>query len=117
VYKRQNDSIQAFRRAGFGIALDDFGAGHASFDRLSHLEIDQLKIDRTLVQGMDTERGRKLVAGIVSLGRTLSMKVTAEGIETAEQAQFAKEANCDWGQGYLFGEAVPAYIAEQMAAQ
>lgn len=112
-----NDSIQAFRRAGFGIALDDFGAGHASFDRLSHLEIDQLKIDRTLVQGMDTERGRKLVAGIVSLGRTLSMKVTAEGIETAEQAQFAKEANCDWGQGYLFGEAVPAHIAERMAAQ
>lgn len=110
-----NDSIQFFRRAGFGIALDDFGSGHASFNRLSHLEIDQLKIDRTLVQAMDKERGRKLVAGIVNLGRALSMRITAEGIETTEQARFALEANCNWGQGYLYGEAVPAQTARKLA--
>lgn len=110
-----SDSILSFRRAGIGLALDDFGSGHASFDRLSHLEIDQLKIDRTLIQAMDRERGRKLVEAIVNLGRTLAMTVTAEGIETTDQAHFSQRANCDWGQGYLFGEAVPSETARDLA--
>lgn len=109
------EAITALRKAGLGIALDDFGSGHASFDRLSHLEIDQLKIDRSLVQAMDKERGRKLVGAIAHLGHSLSMKVTAEGIETAEHERFAQDAQCNWGQGYLYGEPVPAETARMVA--
>jgi diguanylate cyclase (GGDEF)-like protein len=113
--KAASDAIQSFRHAGIGIALDDFGSGHASFDRLSKLEIDQLKIDRTLIHAMDSVRGRKLVQAIVNLGRTLSMTVTAEGIETAEQANFAWQAHCDWGQGYYFGKPIASDDALNLA--
>jgi len=109
------ETIRSLRNTGISVALDDFGTGYASLSRLCNLEIDQMKIDRTLIQSLDREAGRKLVKAVVDLGRSLSMPVTAEGIETAEQAQFLRGLDCAYGQGYLFGRPAPADAARQAA--
>jgi diguanylate cyclase (GGDEF)-like protein len=109
------ETIRSLRNTGISVALDDFGTGYASLSRLCNLEIDQLKIDRTLIQSLDSEAGRKLVKAVTDLGRSLSMPVTAEGIETEEQAQFLRSLNCAYGQGYLFGRPAPAETARAVA--
>lgn len=109
--EKARQTVQSLRRAGIRIALDDFGSGYASLQRLCSLDIDHLKIDKTLIQALDSETGRKMVKAVVELGSTLSMPVTAEGIETSEQAQFMVDAKCAYGQGYLFGRPAPADVA------
>ncbi|WP_375195285.1 putative bifunctional diguanylate cyclase/phosphodiesterase [Sphingobium sp.] len=109
------ETIRSLRNTGISVALDDFGTGYASLSRLCNLEIDQMKIDRTLIQSLDREAGRKLVKAVVDLGRSLSMPVTAEGIETDAQAQFLRGLDCAFGQGYLFGRPAPADTARKVA--
>ncbi|WP_313433849.1 bifunctional diguanylate cyclase/phosphodiesterase [Novosphingobium sp.] len=103
-------TLAALREAGIGVALDDFGAGYASLARICALPLDMIKIDRTLVQSLDSDAGCKLVKVVADLGRSLGMPVTAEGIETAEQALRLHELGCAFGQGYLFGR--PASAAD-----
>lgn len=102
-------TIETLRRAGARIALDDFGTGYASLARLCHLPLDIIKIDRTLIQALDSDAGCKLVNTVLDLGRSLGMPVTAEGIETEEQARFLIERGCAFGQGFLFGR--PAHAS------
>ncbi|HUD95502.1 bifunctional diguanylate cyclase/phosphodiesterase, partial [Sphingobium sp.] len=109
------ETIRSLRNTGIRVALDDFGTGYASLSRLCNLEIDHLKIDRTLIQSLNREAGRKLVKAVVDLGRSLSMPVTAEGIETPEQAQFLRDLNCAFGQGYYFGRPAPIATARALA--
>ncbi|NWK98938.1 GGDEF-domain containing protein [Sphingobium lactosutens] len=106
------ETIRSLRNTGIRVALDDFGTGYASLSRLCNLEIDHLKIDRTLIQSLNREAGRKLVKAVVDLGRSLSMPVTAEGIETPEQAQFLRDLDCTFGQGYYFGRPAPVTVAK-----
>ncbi|WP_395391293.1 bifunctional diguanylate cyclase/phosphodiesterase [Novosphingobium sp. BL-8A] len=108
-------TIDALRKAGARIALDDFGTGYASLARLCHLPLDTIKIDRTLIQALDRDAGRKLVNTVLDLGRSLGMPVTAEGIETEEQARFLVERGCAFGQGFLFGRPAPATVAVDVA--
>lgn len=100
------NNTQLFRDAGIRIALDDFGSGYASLERLCNFDIDMLKIDRSLIRRIDTPPGRKLVQAITELGRGLSMLVAAEGLETEAQEQIARELNCTFGQGYIYSPAV-----------
>lgn len=109
------ETIRSLRNTGVRVALDDFGTGYASLSRLCNLEIDHLKIDRTLIQSLDREAGRKLVKAVVDLGRSLSMPVTAEGIGTHEQASFLRGLDCAYGQGYLFGRPAPAGVTRTIA--
>jgi len=104
-------TIDSLRRAGARIALDDFGTGYASLARLCHLPLDTIKIDRTLIQALDQDAGRKLVNTVLDLGHSLAMPVTAEGIETEEQARFLIERGCAFGQGFLFGRPAPSSVA------
>ena len=91
------------------IALDDFGTGYASLAYLRDLAVDIVKIDRSFVRDVPgSEHACRLVAGIVAFAASLGIGVTAEGIETAEQAEFLRRADCPSGQGYLFSRAVPA---------
>jgi EAL domain-containing protein (putative c-di-GMP-specific phosphodiesterase class I) len=84
--------------------MDDFGTGHSSLGNLSKLPFDKLKIDKSFVGLIGTEKANLPVLNtIVKLGRNLSMKITVEGIETAEQATFFRNLDCDYYQGYLFG--------------
>ena len=96
------------RKAGFRIALDDFGTGYSSLSYLRRFSVDKIKIDRSFV--LDVQQcgeARAIVAAIVAIGRTLGLTVSAEGIETREQAEVMSAAGCDQLQGYLFGPPVP----------
>lgn len=108
------ETIRSLRNAGISVALDDFGTGYASLSRLCDLEIDHIKIDRSLIHSLDREAGCKLVKAVVDLGRSLSMPITAEGIETAEQAHFLRSLDCAYGQGFLFAAALPASAARRL---
>jgi diguanylate cyclase (GGDEF)-like protein len=94
---------------GVRIALDDFGTGYASLRHLKQFPVDIIKIDRSFVRDMDVDPGDEaIIRAVVNLGRSLSIKVVAEGIETESQAAHLMGLDCDFGQGFLFSKAVAA---------
>ncbi|WP_310532339.1 bifunctional diguanylate cyclase/phosphodiesterase [Novosphingobium sp.] len=100
--------LSEIRDMGFRIALDDFGTGFSSLAYLRLFQFDSLKIDRTFVQGIEADLdGQAILKTIVSLGRTLRMKVVAEGVETLFQQQLVEAAGCELVQGHLHSRAVP----------
>lgn len=108
-YELAKSVLSIFRLHGITLALDDFGTGYSSLSHLRELRFDKLKIDRSFVQGLpDNAESRKLVDVMLQLAGSFDMTVTAEGIETAEQAAFLAERGCARGQGFLFGRPLPA---------
>jgi diguanylate cyclase (GGDEF)-like protein len=94
---------------GVRLALDDFGTGYSSLLYLRRFPFDRLKIDRSFVLSIEKAAdAAAIVHAVVSLGRGLGMKVTAEGVETADQQLFLRAAGVHSMQGYRFGRAVPA---------
>jgi diguanylate cyclase (GGDEF)-like protein len=95
---------------GVRLSLDDFGTGYSSLAYLTHFPVHTLKIDRSFVTelGEPGSVGRSIVSAILALSRALSLKVVAEGIETAEQADILGDYGCDQGQGYFFARPMPA---------
>ncbi|MCD0418503.1 EAL domain-containing protein [Rubrivivax sp. JA1024] len=107
--------IARLRAMGLRIALDDFGAGYTSFSHLSLFQAGTLKIDRSLVAGI--ERGShqaSVVAAIVNLARTLRMHTVAEGVETPGQREALLAAGCESAQGWLYGRPMPAEAFEAL---
>ncbi len=97
-------AMRKLKSLGVRLALDDFGTGYSSLQYLRRLPFDRLKIDRSFVLGLEkTADSAAIVHAIVSLGRGLGMKVTAEGVETAEQQLFLRAAGVHCMQGYRFG--------------
>ena len=93
--------IDTLRSHGFRFALDDFGTGYASVSYLKHFPFEILKIDRSYLAQIGTSaRARALFETFVNLGQTLGMDTVAEGIETAEQAETARDAGCTMHQGF-----------------
>ena len=89
--------------AGIRIALDDFGTGYSSLSILRDLPIDELKIDKSFVNNIQSdETSLKMVKNIINIGRIYEMDVLAEGVETEEQMRILKKCGCDLFQGYLF---------------
>ena len=102
-------NLEGISARGISIAIDDFGTGFASLAYLRDYPVDVLKIDRTFVTGLTKrERDRQLVAGIVGLSVGLGISVTAEGVETEEQAEQLRRLGCPTAQGFLYSKAVPA---------
>jgi diguanylate cyclase (GGDEF)-like protein len=101
--------LRALKRLGVRIAIDDFGTGFSSLSYLSRFPVDVLKIDKDFIEEVD-EGGEKagLARTIVDLGRTLRLATVAEGIERHTQVQALRAMGCAFGQGYLFGRAMPA---------
>jgi EAL domain-containing protein (putative c-di-GMP-specific phosphodiesterase class I) len=101
---------------GVELHIDDFGTGYSSLEALCHLPIDGLKIDRSFVSPLGSDRrSTELVRTIVLMGANLGLEIIAEGIETAEQWDHLQRAGCTYGQGYLFsrplpGEEATAYV-------
>ena len=94
---------------GVRLALDDFGTGYSSLLYLRRFPFDKLKIDRSFVLSIEkASDAAAIVHAVVSLGRGLGMKVTAEGVETADQQLFLRAAGVHFMQGYRFGKAMPA---------
>jgi len=99
--------LQRLRSRGISIAIDDFGIGYSSLSYLARLPINTLKIDRAFVSKMTTDaQSMAVVSAVISLARTLRLKVIAEGVETEEEARFLRLLGCDELQGYLFGKPV-----------
>lgn len=102
-------SIDQLKNIGIRFALDDFGCGYASIGALRQFGFDRMKIDRSLVSGIEAEgNGADVLRATISLATALGIPVTAEGIETAEQAAVLRDAGCDQLQGYMVGKPVSA---------
>ncbi len=102
-------TLSALRDLGVGIALDDFGTGYASLAMLKRLPLTVMKIDRSLIAGVTTDReDRAIVRAVVATGHAIGLTVVAEGIETEAQREFLADIDCDQGQGYLLSRPVPA---------
>jgi len=109
-------SIGRLKQAGVHLALDDFGTGYASFAALKTFPVDELKIDRSLVAGDDGVE-LALMRAILTLAKSLGMRVTAEGVENAGQLARLAEEGCDLYQGYLRAAPMPGdRLAEYLPA-
>ena len=92
------------RRLGIQIELDDFGTGYAALAHLRAFKVDGIKLDRSFVAGVGTNRDDEIIVGaVVGLANNLGLCCVAEGIETNRQLEFLRELGCENGQGYLFG--------------
>ncbi|MFZ4762468.1 MAG: bifunctional diguanylate cyclase/phosphodiesterase [Alphaproteobacteria bacterium] len=101
--------LRSFRNLGVRLAIDDFGTGYSSLSYLHKLPIDELKIDRSFITAMNGSRDNfEIVRTIIALSRLLHMKVTAEGIENADDLSSLQGMECDFGQGYHISAPVPA---------
>jgi diguanylate cyclase (GGDEF)-like protein len=102
--------LQTLKAMGVGIVMDDFGTGYSSLSYLWRFPFDKIKIDRSFIQGFDgcSRNAETVVKTIIALGRELHMRVTVEGVETANQAAFLDMAEGDQVQGFFFGRPMPA---------
>lgn len=103
------ETLSQIRRLGVTLSIDDFGTGYSSLSYLKQLPVDVLKIDRSFISDIpqDTD-DEKIASAIIAMAHNLSLRVVAEGVETAQQLQFLEQRGCDLAQGY--------YIARPMAA-
>ncbi|WP_232364420.1 putative bifunctional diguanylate cyclase/phosphodiesterase [Salinimonas lutimaris] len=108
-------TLNALHELGVSIALDDFGTGYTAFNQLIHYPAHCLKIDRSFVNDLFSEREarNKMVMIIQSLARLYNLRVIAEGVETQEQLTYLKDLGCDWAQGYYLSRplAWPEFLA------
>jgi diguanylate cyclase (GGDEF)-like protein len=114
VAERTLDVIRSF---GVRIVLDDFGTGYASIGFLRRFRFEKLKLDRSLVELAGVDDGsRAMMLSSIALARALDMGVTAEGVETEEQAELVRLAGADQIQGWLYHRAVPAAEIDRLIA-
>ncbi|MFT4247205.1 MAG: EAL domain-containing protein [Pseudomonas sp.] len=106
-------ALHALRRIGVGLAIDDFGTGHSSLAYLTRLPIDTIKIDRQFIADITPDPDNQAITrGIIAMGRSLSLKVVAEGVEDAAQLDFLRRHGCDEIQGYLVSPALEPEACE-----
>jgi EAL domain-containing protein (putative c-di-GMP-specific phosphodiesterase class I) len=100
--------LEAIRSAGIKLAIDDFGTGYSSLSYLARLPVDTLKIDRSFIAPMSTSPVHMaIVTTVISLARSLNLRVVAEGVENEQQANLLRLLRCDEAQGYLYSKPVP----------
>src|ERR1700735_4689495 len=101
--------LQSLRAKGMRLAVDDFGTGYSSLSYLPRFPLDALKIDQSFVRQISLEtEDTSIVAAVISMGRSLKLRVIAEGVETQQEFAFLKAQHCDEAQGYYFSRPVSA---------
>jgi diguanylate cyclase (GGDEF)-like protein len=110
--------VVGLKAHGIRVALDDFGTGYSSLSHLSELPFDKIKIDRSFIHTMHERReSATIVNAIISLGRSLNLPTTAEGIESPADARMLAGLGCDTGQGFLYSKPVPASGVAKLIAR
>jgi len=109
------DRLTSLRLQGTSLTLDHFGTGYASLTQLKRIKVDRLKIDRSFVGEIGSDRqSEAIVRAVVRLGRSLGHEVVADGIETWRQLDVLRRLGCAFGQGPCLGQPMPALALEPM---
>jgi diguanylate cyclase (GGDEF)-like protein/PAS domain S-box-containing protein len=117
------EKLAEIRAQGVTIAMDDFGTGYSSLSYLLKFPFDKIKIDRSFVEASTNDPiARDILRAIASMAKTLKLRITAEGVETAEQVEFLSEIACHQLQGYYFARPLtpldlPAYLLSTVAGR
>ena len=99
--------LAKIKSMGVRLAIDDFGTGYSSLAQIKHFPIDTLKVDRSFIRNIPQDAEDKAITeAIIAMGKTLSLTVVAEGVETEEQMNFLKEHSCDEMQGFYFSKPI-----------
>lgn len=107
--------MKSIQKLGVQVSIDDFGTGYSSLSYLKNLPINNLKIDRSLINNVHLEEvDRSIVKAIITIGNGLSVKVVAEGVETKEQIYALQKMKCDYAQGFYFEKPVDANVFSKM---
>ena len=107
--QRAGEVLADLKALGVGLALDDFGTGYSSLEHLKRLPVSELKIDKSFVMTMDRDPAdRAIVASTAALGRSLGLRVVAEGVESRASASVLAALGCDLAQGFYYSPPVPA---------
>lgn len=109
-------TLTAIKALGVRLAIDDFGVGYSSLAQIKRFPIDTLKVDSSFIRDIpQNKEDRAITEAIIAMGRTLSLTVIAEGVETKEQEAFLREHECDQSQGYYFSKPIsPEQFVEFM---
>ena len=108
-------TLRDLKGLGVGLAIDDFGTGYSSLSYLKRFPIDYVKIDRSIVSGVERDAGNEaIVTATVVVARAMGFRVVAEGVETAEEAEKLRSLGCDLGQGYYWWRPNPAREAAKL---
>ncbi len=103
------DSLNELRDLGVQLVIDDFGSGYSSLEYLIRFQVDEIKLDRTFIEGLvGAPQNQKVVHAMVSMAHNLGLRVTAEGVEKEEQKLLLQGLQCNYGQGFLLTPALPS---------
>jgi EAL domain-containing protein (putative c-di-GMP-specific phosphodiesterase class I) len=109
--------LTRLRMKGFQLSIDDFGTGYSSMLQLVRMPFSEIKVDKSFViTALESKESRTVVRSIVDLGRSLGIKVVAEGVEDAATLEYLKQIGCDLAQGYFVGRPMRADALEQWVA-
>jgi EAL domain-containing protein (putative c-di-GMP-specific phosphodiesterase class I) len=109
------EAMNVFRSHEIHLVIDDFGTGYSSLSYLKRFPVDTLKVDKSFVDGLGKDsESTAIVQAVISLAKSLGMRVTAEGIETKEQLEHLRSLDCDQGQGYFLARPLSAVAAEEL---
>jgi diguanylate cyclase (GGDEF)-like protein/PAS domain S-box-containing protein len=112
------EAMKVFRSMNIHLVIDDFGTGYSSLSYLKRFPVDTLKVDKSFVDGLGKDpESTAIVTAVISLAKSLGMRVTAEGIETVDQMTHLQRLDCDQGQGYHFSRPLPREAAEELLAR
>ncbi len=102
-------TLRKLRELGIATSIDDYGTGYSSLAYIKQLSVNELKIDRGFVSGMEADqRNAAIVRSTIELGHNLGLTVVAEGVETEHELEQLRRFGCDAAQGFLFARPMPA---------
>ena len=111
------DILRALKDLGVRLVMDDFGTGYSSITNLKSFPVEVLKLDRSMVEGMDTDaQNQALSSATIGLAHALGLEVVAEGVETAGEFDKLRAMGCDFAQGYYWQRPCSAEKMEELLA-